>query len=125
MNIKKHGVKLIAITLVVMVVFGYLIYTGVKDTMAYYLTVGELLDKAPQEGVRIGGKVLAGSIIWDPKTLMLKFVIGDGETTVLVVYQGVVPDSFKQEKEVIIEGIYTAGVFTASQIMPTCPSKYE
>ena len=71
MNIKKHGVKLIAITLVVMVVFGYLIYTGVKDTMAYYLTVGELLDKAPQEGVRIGGKVLAGSIIWDPTTWFL------------------------------------------------------
>jgi cytochrome c-type biogenesis protein CcmE len=52
--------------------------------------------------------------------------MGDDEgATLPVVYQGVVPDSFKPGREVIIEGIYTNGKFTASQIMPTCPSKYE
>ncbi len=128
MIIKKHGVRLITITLVVMVVFGYLIYTGVKDTMAYYVSVSELVEKESQfakQGVRVGGRVYEGSIQWNPETLKLRFVLKEGDITIPVEYQGVVPDTFKQGTKVIIEGIYANSVFTASQIMPTCPSKYE
>jgi len=126
--VKKRRLKLILITLVAICVTGYLVYTGIRDTMAYYLTVSEVIAQDPQlsdRGVRVGGKVLEGSVNWDPKTLKLSFVIEDDSTTLPVVYQGVVPDSFKQGEKVIIEGVYAAGVFTASEIMPTCPSKYE
>lgn len=125
---KKRGVKLICITLVAVSIFGYLIYTGVKDTMAYYLTVSELVENSSQfsqKGVRVSGKVHEGSVNWDPKDLSLSFVIKDNNATLPVEYKGLVPDSFKQGEEVIVEGTYTDGLFTASQIMPTCPSKYE
>jgi cytochrome c-type biogenesis protein CcmE len=126
---KSKKTKLILITLVAMAVIGYLVYTGVRDTMVYYLTVTELVQNAsqsPDGGVRVGGMVLEGSVVWDPKDLKLSFTMGDdGGVTLPVVYQGVVPDSFKPGREVIIEGIYVNGKFAASQIMPTCPSKYE
>ncbi len=126
---KNKKTKLILITLVAMAVIGYLVYTGVRDTMVYYLTVTELVQNGsqyPNDGVRVGGKVIEGSVIWDPKDLKLSFTMGDDEgATLPVVYQGVVPDSFKPGREVIIEGIYANGKFAASQIMPTCPSKYE
>ena len=96
--------------------------------MTYYLTVSEVLAQDPQlsdMGVRVGGKVHEGSVNWDPKALKLSFVIEDDNTTLPVVYQGVVPDSFKQGEKVIIEGVYADGVFTASELMTTCPSKYE
>jgi cytochrome c-type biogenesis protein CcmE len=58
--------------------------------------------------------------------LKLSFRIKDGESSLQVDYQGVVPDSFKPGNEVIVEGKYTAeGLFRATTIMPTCPSKYE
>ncbi len=125
---KKRRVKLILITLVAMCIIGYLVYTGVRDTMVYYVTVSELMEMDAQSsngGIRVGGKVHEGSVAWDPRDLKLKFIMGDDTTTLPVVYQGVVPDSFKQGREVIIEGTYTDGLFTASEIMPTCPSKYE
>lgn len=125
---KKRRSKLIFITLVALCIIGYLVYAGIRDTMLYYLTVSELIQQGAQsanQGVRVGGKVIEGSVIWDPKDLRLSFIIGDDRATLPVVYQGVVPDSFKQGRKVIVEGIYADGVFTASQIMPTCASKYE
>jgi cytochrome c-type biogenesis protein CcmE len=125
---KKRRFKLILITLIAIGIIGYLIYTGIRDTMTYYLTVSEVIAQDSQlsdKGVRVGGMVHEGSVNWDPKALKLSFVIEDDNTTLPVVYQGVVPDSFKQGEKVIIEGIYADGVFTASAIMPTCPSKYE
>ncbi len=125
---KKRKRKLILITVLAMSVIGYVVYAGIRDTMVYYLTVSELVQQGFQSsngGVRVGGKVLEGSIIWDPKDLRLRFIMGDKKTKLPVVYQGVVPDSFKQGRKVVIEGVYADGLFTASQIMPTCPSRYE
>ena len=125
---KKKRNKIILITLISFSVIGYLVYAGLRDTMMYYLTVGELIDMQDQPangGVRVGGKIREGSVKWDPKTLTLNFVIGDERGTVPVVYNGVVPDSFKQGEKVILEGLFSKGSFKASQIMPTCPSKYE
>ena len=127
-NKKKRKNKIILITSLAVIVFGYLVYTGVRDTMLYYLTVSELKEKWPQAsdgGVRVGGMVHEGSVKWDPKALKLSFVMGDKANTLPVTYKGVVPDSFKQGREVVIEGIYAEGILKASQIMPTCPSKYE
>jgi cytochrome c-type biogenesis protein CcmE len=125
---KKRRRKFIIISFVATCIIGYLVYTGIRDTMLYYLTVSELVEGGPQSadgGVRVGGKVLEGSVTWDPKALNLKFVMADDKNRLPVVYQGVVPDSFKQGQEAIIEGVYNDGVLKASQIMPTCPSKYE
>ncbi len=125
---KKRKAKLILISVVTVSVIGYLVYTGIRDTMLYYLTVTEVIENSYQsstEGIRVGGKVLEGSVIWDPKALSLRFTMGDDKNMLPVVYQGVVPDSFKQGRAAIIEGVYSDGVLKASQIMPTCPSKYE
>jgi cytochrome c-type biogenesis protein CcmE len=127
-KVDKKRIRLILVTLVTMGIIGYLIYSGVSDTMVYYLKVSELLEQtveASEEGVRVGGKVLEGSVTWDPKDLQLNFTIEDEKSTLPVVYHGQVPDSFQQGKDVIIEGTFADGLFTASQIMPTCPSKYE
>ncbi len=69
---KKRRSKLIIITLVALCIIGYLVYAGIRDTMLYYLTVSELIQQGAQSsnmGVRVGGKVIEGSVIWDPKDL--------------------------------------------------------
>lgn len=126
---KKRSSKIIIISLVTLSVFGYLIYTGVRDTMTYYLTVSEVLAKpmeSPEEVVRVGGIVSAGSVKWDQKDLRLYFIMADEKASLNIDYRGVVPDSFKPGNEVVIEGIYRGeGKFVATTIMPKCASKYE
>ena len=125
---KKVKTKFIIISLVAVCTIGYLVYTGIRDTMLYYLPVSELIENASQmstEGVRVGGKVVEGSVTWNPKDLSLTFVMRDDKNRLPVVYKGVVPDSFKQGREAVIEGVFKDGVLKATQIMPICPSKYE
>lgn len=124
----KPKFKPIIISLVVLSVISYLIYAGVRDTMTYYLTVSEVLAQPAEtqdQTLRVGGNVSPGSVQWDPKNLRLLFTIQDEKASIAVDYQGVVPDSFKPGREIIIEGTYTGdGKFKATTIMPKCASKY-
>lgn len=126
---KKQRLRFMMLTLVVFCIIGYLIYAGMRDTMGYYLTVSELIEQSPQlpqEQVRVSGNVSEGSVTWDPGERILHFTVtDDSHESLSVVYQGNVPDSFKQGQKVILEGVYADGVFTASQLMTTCASKYE
>jgi len=124
--------------LLVLGAVGYLIYTGIRETSNYYLTLEEFLpqkEALANEGVSIAGRVQTGSVQWEPKDLRLRFVLGPvktGEGTptqisgVPVHYQGILPDMFAEGRDVIIEGRYEAGnALMAKTIMTSCPSKYE
>lgn len=114
---------------------GYLMYTGIRETSLYYLTIEEFLPKRAafaDEGVRVAGRVQTGTMNWNPKDLRLSFSLGsfkDGELSssgVLVRYQGILPDMFAEGRDVIVEGRYSpADVLEAKTIMTSCPSKYE
>lgn len=123
----KH--KPIIISAVILLIVGYLVYTGIRDTMVFYLTVSEVMAKPPSDlsgTLKVGGLVTADSVQWDPKTLKLSFNLEDPQSHLTVHYAGVVPDSFKPGAEVIVEGTYHApGTFSAVTIMPKCASKYE
>ncbi len=126
---KRIKYKPIVLSAVVLIVIGYLVYTGLRDTMIFYLTVSEVLAKPPEkltQTQKVGGMVTTGSVQWDPKTLKLSFKLEDNQANLIVNYSGVVPDSFKPGAEVIVEGTYRGdGSFWATTIMPKCASKYE
>jgi cytochrome c-type biogenesis protein CcmE len=121
---RKIKYKPIVISAVILMVIGYLIYTGLRDTMVFYLTVSEVMAKSPEDLTdtqKVGGIVNAGSVQWEPKTLKLSFRLEDEQANLVVV-----PDSFKPGSEVIVEGTYRGdGNFWATTIMPKCASKYE
>ncbi|MBW2154813.1 MAG: cytochrome c maturation protein CcmE, partial [Deltaproteobacteria bacterium] len=57
---KQRKLKPVIICIAGVLVIGYLVYAGIRDTMTYYLTVSEVLAKAPDfqdEPVRVGGSV--------------------------------------------------------------------
>jgi cytochrome c-type biogenesis protein CcmE len=128
-NMRKRKIKFISISIFTMLIFGYLIYTGIRDTMTYYLTVPEVLagtTEAQGDMIRVGGNVFPDSVKWNPKDLKLLFAMGDDSERLEVDFRGVVPDSFKPGNEVVVEGRYEGnGRFTATSIMPKCASKYE
>ena len=124
--------------LLVVGAIGYLIYTGIRETSNYYLTIEEFLPQKEafaNEGVRLAGRVQTGSVQWDPKDLRLSFVLGPFQTEeaaavspvgLQVNYQGILPDMFAEGRDVIVEGKYEAGKnLAAKTIMTSCPSKYE
>jgi len=116
----------------------YLMYTGVRQTAVYYLTIDELLSKKDDlnnEGVRVAGRVEPGSVKkkMTPIGEELNFRLADFKTdgtvdgAVAVHFVGVTPDMFKAEggSDVIVEGKYRDGTLYAQSLLTSCPSKYE
>ncbi|MEQ8274518.1 MAG: cytochrome c maturation protein CcmE [Deltaproteobacteria bacterium] len=86
--------------------------------------------------IKMGGHVAKGTIFQKGGTLeyqfdvqpvpqMLKHPEQMGKT-ITVRYTGVVPDTFKDDAEVIVTGsLARDGVFEAQELLAKCPSKYE
>lgn len=110
---------------------GYLMVSGFSEESVYYLEVSEVLEdpvKFNKKGMRVSGDVVDGTIVKDFKKQYLEFNIADPDgESMKVIYNGIIPDTFKEDIQVIVEGRYdqTAKVFNAATVLTKCPSKYE
>jgi cytochrome c-type biogenesis protein CcmE len=125
-------VKIPIAVLAILIALGYLMYSGISDTGVYYRTVSEVLNQASifdGQSLRISGEVVDGTIQYDQENLVLSFSVRDTENdrvTMRASYQGVMPDAFKENVEVILEGSYSQydNLFNATILLAKCPSKY-
>ncbi len=116
--------------IIIFLAIGYLGYTGFMGGATYYYTVSELIEQGSSiygENVRVNGQVAPGSMEQESAGRILKFTMIDvgGEENLPVVYQGVVPDTFKVGNDIVIEGhLNSGGVFQANSLVTKCPSRY-
>jgi cytochrome c-type biogenesis protein CcmE len=96
---------------------------------AYYVTVREFTEKGEPKGhFRVNGKVATGTIERMPDGRQVRFTIKDkdGGATLPVDFAGIIPDTFVDDADVVVEGNRRAdGVFYATTLLAKCPSKYE
>ncbi len=111
---------------------GYLMASGIKDTGQYYLTPTELATKVRTDhsfynvGLKIGARVVKGSIHRDVATQTITFRVSDGQASYPVVYRGLAPDTFTDEADVVVEGrLQDDGTFHATTLLAKCGSRYE
>ncbi len=106
----------------------YLVYGGIQQGATYWVTVGELRERAAHlpPRVRLGGTVAPGSVQWDATHRHLRFVVTDGTQRIPVAYSGVVPDIFSEGRQVVVEGsVDRDGTFAATTLLAKCPTKYN
>ncbi len=111
---------------------GYLMASGIKDTGQYYLTPTELAAKVRTDhsfyntGVKVGARVVRGSIQRDVATQTITFRVSDGQVSYPVTYRGLAPDTFTDEADVVVEGrLQSDGTFHATTLLAKCGSRYE
>jgi cytochrome c-type biogenesis protein CcmE len=115
-------------TLVLATAFGIMLYTTMGESMQYYKYVDEVAgDHAQWEGktLQVHGNVVPGSIGRKRDALDYQFDIQRNGQVIRAYYSGVVPDTFKDDAEVVLTGRLTEGGFMASEMTAKCPSKYE
>lgn len=124
---RAQKVRLVIGAAIIVCALAVLITRANRSGVVYYMTVSELKQQGPQadpRGLRVAGKVVPGTI--ERKNLDLRFRMTDGEAAMPVEYHGVIPDTFSEDGEVVVEGkVSASGVFEASFLMAKCPSKYE
>jgi cytochrome c-type biogenesis protein CcmE len=80
----------------------------------------------PGRSYEVTGKVVNGSITRDGDELRFRIRDRDGQESVPVSYTGVVPDPFREGREVIVSGELKQGTFMAERdsLVTKCPSKF-
>jgi cytochrome c-type biogenesis protein CcmE len=94
--------------------------------MVTFVTIDNLIDDYENERVRLGGRIQDGSIQISKSNLLdVHFMLDQGDESVKVHYSKTRPDLFKNGVEVIVEGVYTGGIFKADMLQTKCASRYE
>lgn len=96
-----------------------LVFYALGQKASYFYMPGDLAENPITEGqrIRLGGLVAEGSIRRGEGT-QVDFAVTDGTETVKVVYNGILPDLFRENQGVITEGAFgPGGVFTADSVL--------
>jgi cytochrome c-type biogenesis protein CcmE len=127
-----HKFAKIALTAVVLVsALGGLMWYSLQQDTAYYKHVDEVMASPEQwqgKSLQLHGFVVKDT--WKRKgdTLEYIFDVENKGKVVSVSYTGVLPDTFKDEAEVVLKGKLTGHDHFAvdpNGVMAKCPSKYE
>ena len=127
---KKRLIKAIVTFLVVAGAITWLTVSSFEESMIYYKTVEEALTARAQfekSPVRINGLLVPDSIQQKPGTDQFRFQLKKNASVIDVEYSGILPDTMREGKELVVEGTLIPGkdALNATEILTKCPSKYE
>lgn len=127
----SHKAAKLGITgLVLALAFGGLLYSSLSESAEYYKHVDEVMT-SPQpwygKRLQLHGFVAPKSWVQRPGSLEYRFKVQSNGQIVQAYYTGILPDTFKEDSEVVLKGTLEPDGFHVSPdgVVAKCPSKYE
>ena len=119
---RKRKVRLVSLLAVALLLATALVYTSFSASTE----ASKPSEIGPGQSYELTGKVVADSVSRAGDELRFRIRDRDGTESVPVVYSGVVPDPFREGREVIVEGELRQGTFVAERdsLVTKCPSKF-
>ena len=118
------------ITILIILTLGLatkLILMALEDNIVYFYTPNDLLEKFGdtqniQNKIRIGGLVLESSIKKEGEKTI--FMITDRKKEVKVLFDGPLPDLFREGQGIVAEGMFQNNNFIASEVLAKHDENY-
>jgi cytochrome c-type biogenesis protein CcmE len=107
MTRKQRRLAMIGTGLAVLALAAVLVLTALKDSIVFFNSPTDVVEKQVQPGtrIRLGGLVQPGTL--EKRDLDALFEITDGNNAIRVSYKGILPDLFREGQGVIAEGVLT------------------
>ncbi len=126
MTRKQRRLVLIGSSLGVLALAAVLVLSALKDSIVFFNSPTDVVEKNVQPGsrIRLGGLVKPGTL-QRGEQLAVRFEVTDGNRAIAVSYQGILPDLFREGQGVITEGVLEAGGgFKADSVLAKHDEKY-
>ena len=126
MTRKQRRLVLIGASLGVLALAAVLVLSALKDSIVFFNSPTDVVEKQVQPGsrIRLGGLVKPGTLQRGDQ-LAVRFEVTDGNRAIAVNYQGILPDLFREGQGVIAEGTLEAsGSFKADSVLAKHDEKY-
>ncbi|MFO7297535.1 MAG: cytochrome c maturation protein CcmE [Pseudomonadota bacterium] len=126
MSRKQRRAVLILTCVGLLAVASLLVLFALRDSIVFFHTPSEVVEKGIQAGqrFRLGGLVAEGSVKRGEGSLV-EFGVTDTVKTIQVVYEGVLPDLFREGQGVVTEGrLDETGKFQADTVLAKHDENY-
>jgi cytochrome c-type biogenesis protein CcmE len=126
MTRKQRRFLFIGVGLVVLSGATALVLNAFQDSIVFFYSPAEVAEKhiTPGQRFRLGGLVEDGSLKRGPGD-RAEFKVTDNTKTMTVVYEGMLPDLFREKQGVVAEGRLDAqNVFLADKVLAKHDEKY-
>jgi cytochrome c-type biogenesis protein CcmE len=123
---RKRRVRAVALLTAALLLAGALVYTSFSGATEA-ASPSQLARSAESDrSYQLTGKVVDGSVRREGERLRFDIRDRAGPTAIPVVYEGVVPDPFREGREVIVTGHVAGGTLVGERdsLVTKCPSKF-
>ena len=123
---RKRKLRLVSALGAALVLAGALVFTSFSAATETRIPSQLAATAEPGRSYEITGKVVEGSVRQRGERLGFDLRDRTGTASVPVRYAGVVPDPFREGREVIVTGEMRGGTFVAERdsLITKCPSKF-
>ncbi len=104
-----------------------LILIALQDNLVFFHSPSEVKEKKflSTQRIRVGGLVIKNSVNFSPSKAVVSFQITDLNENLQIVYQGILPDLFREEQGIIAEGyLISEDSFEADQVLAKHDENY-
>jgi cytochrome c-type biogenesis protein CcmE len=124
---KQRRLVLIGGSLGVLALAAALVLTALRDSIVFFNSPTDVVEKQVQPGtrIRLGGLVKPGTLE-RADNLQVRFEVTDGKSAIRVAYRGILPDLFREGQGVIAEGALEPGgqLFKADSVLAKHDENY-
>jgi cytochrome c-type biogenesis protein CcmE len=121
---KKRKIRLVVALGLAVLLGAALIWTSFSAASEARTPSEVLAAPTPGKSFDMTGTVVAGSIERRGDAIDFEVRDRDGTAAVPVTFDGLVPDPFREGREVIVTGTVSGGTFHATELITKCPSKF-
>ena len=106
-RVHKHRIKVILASLIVIAVVIGLVTYALRQNISLFFTPTQLVTqktKTHDNMIRVGGMVVKNSVKRSLNNLRVQFKITDFQESILVEYNGILPDLFREGQGIVATG---------------------
>jgi|TARA_B100000959_G_scaffold267929_1_gene312011 cytochrome c-type biogenesis protein CcmE len=127
MNPRKKRILIVCAILAGISIAATFILTAFEKNLMYFYSPTEVINgDAPKiRSFRIGGLVVADSVIRNTDDLKVNFILTDTINEVKVIYEGILPDLFREGQGIVANGkLQSDNIFIADQVLAKHDENY-
>jgi cytochrome c-type biogenesis protein CcmE len=122
--IRKRRLSIVFLILLSSAMGSFLIIKALDSNLDFFFTPSEINENSIPENkrIKVGGMVLEGSVVREKTNIL--FEITDYKESILVEFNGIVPDLFKEGSGVVVLGYLEGDMLLAEEVLAKHDENY-